>query len=115
MRLRSTLSGARDKQLFVDEMRRPRGEPLNPHCQLKESGRRGRILPLRSTPQSHRPVQTEPFPRVRARKVSRRDGLESHDASQAAMAGAIHDALASAAQFAQKFVVAENWWRRGLP
>lgn len=30
------------------------------------------------------------------------------------MTRAIHHALASAAQFAEKFVVAENRWRRGL-
>src|ERR1051326_5055433 len=59
-------------------------------------------------------LQSETLPSVRAREVSRRNCLQSHDTSQTAMTRAIHHALAPTAQFAEKLVVAERWGRGGL-
>ncbi len=57
-------------------------------------------------------LQAETFPSMRARQVRRRDGLQRHQTPEATLARAIHHALAAAAQFAEKFVVAKNWRRR---
>src|SRR5262245_10416321 len=63
-------------------------------------------------PRRHARLQLETFASIGAYQMSRWNGLQSDQTSKATMACAIDHALASATQFAQKFVLAENG--RGL-